>query len=619
MKGGWIPWAAIAMGAMCGALLAQSGKTLLPADRAIDWTQAGAGAIPARPDACATLTPPASDAEINAALAACGPGKAVVLGAGTYTIHGTIQVPSHVTLRGAGADRTILDARGAGLAVVQMGGGSVPFEPRVIAGGAGRGSQEVQLVSAQGIEPGMYLAIAEKNDPAFVTAAGSGGICKWCDGDWTKDGSLARGQIVLVTAAQGNELSIAPALYSDYTHEPVAAPFHMAATEAGVEALQVRANNTGYVTNFTMARCAKCWIEGVESNYADGDHVSVQWGYRDTIRDSYFSNAYLHVPGERESDIQLANKTSAALVENNIIERTHSAVMLEWGAAGNAIAYNFTTGAFDSEAPRYVIGGIAFHGAHPQFNLIEGNVLTVLYADSVWGSSSDTTALRNWFVGTTRVCAPLTGRGLVDCAGAPYAFQAARAVQLSYLSTRNNFLGNVVGSAEMQSLMGYTRPAPQAASLEYPQERVYETAAGWTFGYGSANDDGHGTGCGGGTPPCHAAGTSKTDLLDGNYSNVTHAAAWTSKSAQKLPASFYLEGKPAWWSGMPFPAIGPDVKGGGGPGGHIFGNPARSCYLKVMGGSEGGAGSPLVFNAGRCYPEGNAGARIVTAKQAALQ
>jgi hypothetical protein len=52
---------------------------------------------------------------------------------------------------------------------------------------------------------------------------------------------------------------------------------------------------------------------------------------------------------------------------------------------------------------------------------------------------------------------------------------------------------------------------------------------------------------------------------------------------------------------MPFPAIGPDVTGGTGPGGHAYGNPAQSCYFKIMGGTDGGAGSPLVFNAERCY------------------
>ncbi|MFP5235166.1 MAG: hypothetical protein ACLGSD_04635 [Acidobacteriota bacterium] len=588
----------------------QSPKLLLAPGRGIDWSQSGVATIPVRSDLCATLSPPASEAEINAALASCAAGKTVLLRAGTYTIHGSIQVPSNVTLRGAGADETILDARGAGQAVVQMGFGSVAYQPRVISRGANAGSNEIEFVSSQGISAGMHLAIAEQNNPAFVTTAGSGGNCNWCDGGWTKDGSLARGQIVVVTAVHGNRVSIDPALYSAYTRSAIAVPFQMAATEAGVEDLQVRANHTGYVTNFTMEMCASCWIKGVESNYADGDHISVQWGFRDEIRDSYFSNAYLHVPGERESDIQLALKTSATRVENNIIERTHTAVMLEWGAAGNVIAYNYSTGEFDSEAPRVVIGGIDYHGAHPQFNLIEGNVLTAFYADSVWGSSSDTTALRNWFVGTTKVCLPLTGHGPVDCGGAHYAFQAARAVQVSYLSTRNNFFDNVVGSAPMQSLFGYSRPVPQIAMLEFPQHRLYEAAVGWSFGYGSANDDGHGTGCGGGNPPCHAAGTSRSDVLNGNYNNVTRTISWQAGMSHHLPASFYLKAKPAWWGTMPFPAIGPDVTGGSGPGAHVFGNPARHCYLDIMGGAEGGPGSPLRFNSGRCYPISNAEPQI---------
>ncbi len=78
--------------------------------------------------------------------------------------------------------------------------------------------------------------------------------------------------------------------------------------------------------------------------------------------------------------------------------------MLEWGAAGNVISYNYTTGEFDSGATNLDIGGIDFHGAHPQFNLLEGNVVTEITEDSVWGTSSQTTAFRNWVVGTNRIC-----------------------------------------------------------------------------------------------------------------------------------------------------------------------------------------------------------------------
>ena len=142
----------------------------------------------------------------------------------------------------------------------------------------------------------MYLVISEINNPAFVSSTGSGGNCHWCDGEWTRNASFARGQIVAVKSIAGSTITISPALYSAYTDTPIGVAFSMSASYAGVEDLQVFANNTGYAANFGMSECAYCWIKGVESNYADGDHVEVYWGFHDEIRDSYFSNAFLHRP-----------------------------------------------------------------------------------------------------------------------------------------------------------------------------------------------------------------------------------------------------------------------------------------------------------------------------------
>jgi hypothetical protein len=415
---------------------------------------------------------------------------------------------------------------------------------------------------------------------------------------------------VAVTAVSGTTITIAPGLYGAYTNTPTAVPFSMSATYAGVENLQVYANDTGYGANFGLMECAYCWIKGVESNYTDGDHVEVYYGYRDEIRDSYFSNSYLHTPGTHDSDIQIALKTSASLVENNIVERTHESIMLEWGAAGNVVGYNYTMGEFDSGSTDVVIGGIDFHGAHPQFNLLEGNVVTSIYADSIWGTSSDTTAYRNWVIGTNHICLPMSGRGAVNCTGTNghYGFQSARAMQMSYLGTINNFAGNVVGSAQMQSLVSYSKAMTQTASVEYPATRSYDTVAyGWSFGYGEASDSGSGTGCSGGTAPCHLAGTSATDFFHGNYNNVNGTITWASGVTHTLPASFYLASQPNWWVSMAFPATGPDVTSGTGPGGYSYGNPAQACYFSVMGGTDGGAGSPLTFNANTCYGSGAQG------------
>jgi len=583
---------------------AQLWKPILDPSRAIDWSKAGVGGIPPRTKLCASLTSAATLVQINLALANCPREQTVFLAAGTYSIPGTVNIPSYVTLRGAGADRTILNATGTDHGwVVSMGTEAVPYRPVSITGGATAGSTQIVVDNPFHIAVGKYLVITEQNSLSFVSTAGAQGNCNWCDG-WTKTGAFARGQIVEVRGVTGNTVTIAPGLYSAYTHNPFAVPFNMARSYSGVEDLQVYANNTGYAASFGMSECAYCWIKGVESNYSDGDLVEVLWGFHDEVRDSYFSNAFLHQPGEHDSDIHVAYKTSASLFENNIVERTRVSIALGWGAAGNVFAYNYTMGEFIADAPNAVIGGIRFHGAHPQFNLFEGNIVTTIDEDPVWGTSSHTTAFRNWVVGTNRVCTPLSGRGAVNCSGSNghYGFQAARAIQISYLSSLNNFVGNLIGSAQMQSLARGNRPLAQVAFTEFPAPRSYDAAAyGWSFGYGSFIDSGAGDGCDGGVPPCHVAGSSSSNFFHGNYNNIGGRITWAAGVSHVLPPSFYLTAKPSWWGTLPFPAIGPDVSGGSGPQGHSYGNPAQNCYVNRMHGSDGGAGGPLSFNAAACY------------------
>jgi len=569
----------------------------------IDWLHAGVGKIPARTQICAKLSPPATDVEINAALRACGEGKTVLLADGKYSINREIVVPSHVTLRGEGANRTILNALGRSEAVIRMGAGDVAYHPVAITANADAGSKEIALGNTGSIGVGSLLVISENNLPGLVTSQGSEGSCNWCDGGWTRDGHMARGQIVQVTAIHGQRVSIDPPLYVNYTQQPVAVPFSPVTQYAGVEDLQVYANNSGYSVNITMRQCAYCWVKGVESNYADGDHLHIRWGFHDEVRDSYLSNAYKHLPG-KDSNLQIMLKTSASLVENNIIERTHQSIMPVWGAAGNVIAYNYMTGDFDENAKDVLIGGIDFHGAHPQFNLMEGNVLASIYEDSVWGSTSHNVAFRNWITGANRICSPLMGRGSSDCKGSNQrmSFQAVRAVQVSYLATQNSFIGNVVGSAMMKTLTAYGHPLPIAAIVEYPSKRSYDTSAYvWNFGYGEAYDDASGTGCAGAPGQCHLPHLISKNYLHGNYTDIAGTVQWQASQAHSLPPSLYLHAKPGWWKGVPYPSIGPDVIGGIDAGGHSYGNPARSCFLNVLHGSEGGSGLPVSFNASACF------------------
>ena len=74
--------------------------------------------------------------------------------------------------------------------------------------------------------------------------------------------------------------------------------------------------------------------------------------------------------------------------------------------------------------------------------------------------------------------------------------------------------------------------------------------------------------------------------------------------SQALPASFYLTSKPSWFGSNPWPAIGPDISGGTGPGNHVMRIPARVCFEDVMGGTFAEY-SPRAFDASDCYGSGD--------------
>jgi len=89
---------------------AQNWAGILDPKRAIDWSSAGAGTIPARSTICTTLNPGATVAQINNAIANCPANQTVFLSAGTYNLSGglTVYNKSNVTLRGAGSNQTFL-------------------------------------------------------------------------------------------------------------------------------------------------------------------------------------------------------------------------------------------------------------------------------------------------------------------------------------------------------------------------------------------------------------------------------------------------------------------------------------------------------------------------------
>ena len=279
-------------------------------------------------------------------------------------------------------------------------------------------------------------------------------------------------------------------------------------------------------------------------------------------------------------------------------------MMLEWGASGNVIAYNYMDGDFDQGSTNVTMYPIAFHGAHPEYNLFEGNVATMVNDDCIWGSSSDETFFRNWFTGTTLICSPINNtRATITCspvgtygdsgANAWWAVQANRPIDLGYLSTADNMAGNVVGSSQLLSLMSMTKMLVWSSGVN----RAYDSMAyGYSLGFGGggAGDSGSYSSCGqSGYPGSPWCGDNSepytTGIIQGDYSYADGSTNWAyggyqdpDSSDQTLPRSMYLSSTPAFFGTTPFPAIGPDVTGGNDTSGHVNYIPAQVCYTEGL-------------------------------------
>lgn len=579
---------------------AQNWSGILDPARAIDWSRAGIpGGIPTNRTQCGSIVAAgASTSAVQAALngtdgrGSCA-NKYVLLAAGTFALSGPLSIPSNVTLRGSGTQATFLQCGSS--PCINMGtttSGALSTTLINITAGATRGSTSITVSNASGISIGSYLLITELNNsaaPWYTSNSGGQGSCTWCD-QW--GGTRARGQIVEVTSVNGNTIGITP-LYSDYTLTPAVTPFTASNIYSGLESLQIYMTANSYggnmVANVQMRQCAYCWIKGIEDNYANGDHVQVAASYRDEIRDSYFSNALNHTSGQTESGLFLIYKTSGVLVENNIIERAHDSLVVDWGAAGNVFAYNYLFGNFDTTYPSQAGWSINAHAAHPQFNLYEGNIGEMVAVDSIWGSGSHASFFRNWMMGVSTRCSPISnGRNNINCSSPSYSTAQQIAFAITGMHHSYNMVGNVGGSALGKSL--YTE-TPELIGANYNwSNQTYD------FVYGAAPID---------------SAVFPSTLVFGNYSNGNSTLTWERNvpsghnplhPSQALPASFYRSAKPAWWGNtVPWPAIGPDVTGGAGPGGHTYSlaasNPAQACYNNSVKGSDGIA----LFDPTRCY------------------
>ena len=626
---------------------AQLWSGIIDPSRAVDWSNAGTGGFPNRTTICATLgvagqvasfAQAVSLAQINTAIASCPSGQTVLLNAGTYTLAGGIVISTpNVTLRGAGADQTILIAGGGGVScwgagsnICVQGSFSWDLGPQHTAnwtgtteGGAGvypAGATHLTLDNVSGLAVGNTIILDQADDATdgfpqagdiFVC-----GVAGSCTGQGTHAGRSGRGQqqTVTVTAISGTTVTISPGLAMPNwrsSQNPGAWWANTVMSGVGIENLTLD-NSAGLGAlcsgcgNIVFFNAANSWVKGVRSvehNGAGGNplqaHMRLRQTAHITVQDSYL---YGSDNWSQSYGIELF-ESSDNLIQNNICQHVTACVVINGPDSGSVIAYNF------SIDDNYTGGGSAtnwmqvselWHEIGQTMELYEGNSGLGAQADNIHGTHHFGTFFRNHYYG--------------DLWNNPTKTGHTEILQLSKYARFFNIVANVLGSPYYNNYQGTSAtsvfnvngdsdgengestandPRVSATLLRWGNYDTVTKSARWC---GNPSDTGWSSTCG---------GVSEVPSGIKNYSNPVPTKGDVGTGQAPLPASFYLSNQPSWWvfpggNAAPFPAIGPEVTGGNGPGGHSYYIPAENCWYNVMHGVVG-ASTLLSFNANSCY------------------
>lgn len=585
----------------CSVLLglpqqARAQQTIVAASRSVDWRNVGiSGGIPNRTTVCATLNPGATGAQITAAIASCPSGQVVFLNAGIYNLSGgiTFNNKSNVTLRGAGANQTFLVFSSANTchgtsadicldsSDTNWRGG--PSNAATWTAGYAKGTTVITLSSTTNLAVGTPLTLDQLDDTSdngdiYVCETGGCGIDNYSGGQRL---DRAQQQLVLVTAINGNQVTISPGLYMPNwrsSQSPGAWWPTSPIRNSGVENLSMDHTVAAPSSGIQFFNGVNCWAKGVRSIHPNRAHILSLQSARLIIRDSYFFGS----GGASQSYGIEIYPSSDTLIENNIFQTVTAPRVMNASCSGCVIAYNYSINDLYTASAGWLNHSDFMHAGGVDFVLLEGNVGVGMYSDSFHGTHHFITAFRNryngWEVGKTSQTSP--------------------AILYPY-SRFYNLIGNVLGD------------------VSRPQTNYQVTAVGG--GAISVSIYDLGTDGDAAAIPPDDSNVLRTVMRWGNYDIVSAANRFVSSEVpsgitnfanpvppdQTLPASFYLSAKPGWWpAGKPWPAIGPDVTGGNIPnvGGHAHTIPAQDCYATMMLGPADGTGSVLSFNASSCYP-----------------
>jgi hypothetical protein len=565
--------------------------------RVTAWEPGIPGGIPNLTTVCATLSPTgkADDGPINQAISSCPENQVVLLRPGSYAITNAILLNrNHVVLRGSGGPGASTSAQTRLLADASLYGPVVNIGPDLfpktdgksvnLTADALQGTSSVNVSDTAGFKVGDLVLVDIVVDPAddtgaWLTNAPAGSTALvYPYAEYNPDGSPkdddSRGwfnrknrpisQVLEISAIAGTMLTFSSRFHMtfDLGHSAQVTPITYNGSNttpvayAGLENLCVSGvpdpGGATQYNNVVVTQAKYSWVKNVESDQSNGYSVGLDLAFRCVVRDSYLHSTINPTPGGGGYGLEFSAGSADNLVENNISWNFNKVMVMRASGGGNVIAYNYMDDAWIAYQPNWPESGLNDgHMTTPHFELFEGNLSFSMGGDDTWGGAIFDTWHRNVSTGHRSAWPPLntytfngdtqtTGcksGGANDFTCIPYSDVGPRVpAGVQHGHVFYNFIGNVLGDADMPV-------APQAKGFQYENSGPdwnWDPVSMWWVGFGATD--------------VTDQGAVNTLYRDGNYDYATKAVHYAG-SAQTLPSSLYLCGKPAFFGSYGWPWV----------------------------------------------------------------
>jgi hypothetical protein len=294
---------------------------------------------------------------------------------GTFLFDSTLHVPDNIILNGEGAASTFLkfDFSGIGWPLINAAGGSTGMFTAA-ASSLMKNDQTILVEDASGYSPGDWIQVRDNDLDSVVS--------DWAEGQ--------TGQLVRIASIEGDEIIIEQALRRNYPLEksPEIVQLNMRKNvqikNMHIERLDF---TDGQARGIRFSYAVNCLVSCVESEKGDFGHVVLEHAAHCEVSGSYFHHAHDYGGGGNGYGVVCQITSGDCLIRDNNFEHLRHSILLQAGANGNVVAYNYSTDPYwDQDGyPSDAAGDLVLHGNYVYANLFEGNVVQNISVDESHG------------------------------------------------------------------------------------------------------------------------------------------------------------------------------------------------------------------------------------------